>query len=346
MENRNLEMTKSSDLRWRCIILRYLYSIDITTITLALGVSKSTVARWIRLFERCGRVAPDRTRRTCSRWPPEVTHYVSKYAKSNPTFLIEELQVEMRARFPALRNTSLSTICRALRHDLKLSRKRLEKRARESRQADVLEYVAKCEKVITCADQCVFVDETSKDGRDANRRYGRSLRGSPCIVKTPFTRGKRVSVLAAMDVNGFFASHSTSGTFDRIRFHEAMKAAIIPFLNPYPLPRSIVVLDNAKIHMCPELEEAINAVGATIIYLPPYCPQFNPIEVGFSMFKRKINKDASRLFPCYPAEISSILLRTCLPNGAKDLYRKCGYGERGLLKDVFLKDLVAIIDQC
>ncbi|EGZ30770.1 hypothetical protein PHYSODRAFT_468806, partial [Phytophthora sojae] len=71
----------------------------------------------------------------------------------------------------------------------------------------------------------------------------------PAIVSLPFTRGERRSVLAAFDVGAFFAWESTTGTFDRLAFHEAFRTKNAPYINPWPLPRSIVILDNAKIHM-------------------------------------------------------------------------------------------------
>jgi hypothetical protein len=129
----------------------------------------------------------------------------------------------------------------------------------------------------------------------------------------PFSRGKRVSILAAMDITGFFAWGNIDDTFTRClrllscgviealdrpgrllhvaasssdRFHKMLKEQILPFLNPWPLPRSIVVMDNANIHMYEELQDLVHAAGALLFFLPPYSPDLNPIEVGFSLLKR------------------------------------------------------------
>lgn len=109
-------------------------------------------------------------------------------------------------------------------------------------------------------EQLVFLDETAKAGRDCMRRYAWSPRGTPAVVDLPFRRGERVSVLAAMDTTGFFAWEMTRGTFSRKEFHKAFSEKIAPLLNRWPLPRSIVVLDNAKIHMYRELEDRKSVV--------------------------------------------------------------------------------------
>ena len=67
-----------------------------------------------------------------SRWPAEVVIDVEKYVKAHPIFFIEELQQYLRSEFPNLKNTSDSTICRALNFDLQLTRKKLTKVAREA----------------------------------------------------------------------------------------------------------------------------------------------------------------------------------------------------------------------
>ena len=109
--------------------------------------------------------------------------------------------------------------------------------------------MAKLKAIYSHPSQLVFVDETSKDGRSAYRRYAWSLKGTKTTARLPFRRGKRVSILAAVDIHGFFSWSTTSGTYTRQSFHDAFAETVIPYLNPWPLPHSIVIMDNAKIHM-------------------------------------------------------------------------------------------------
>ena len=121
----------SSDLRWRCLVLHNLYSVRIESVSVIMGVSTRSVKRWIALFEQTGNVVKDLPRARSARWPEQVYQHIQSFIQENPCFYVEELQVEIMKQFPDLRNVSIPTICRALRHDLRLSRKFLEKRARE-----------------------------------------------------------------------------------------------------------------------------------------------------------------------------------------------------------------------
>src|SRR5512133_961216 len=117
-------------------------------------------------------------------------------------------------------------------------------------------------------EQLIFIDETSKDGRDALRRYGWSRINTPSIAHEPFSRGNQVSALAAFDTSGFCAWECTEGTFTRQKFHDVFVRKIAPLLQPWPMPRSIVILDDAKIHTYAELEQVIHNCCSRIIYLP------------------------------------------------------------------------------
>ena len=277
-----------------------------------------------------------------SRWPQDVLIAVEKYCNDHPTFYIEELKDFLKTKFPTLTNISESTICRALNFDLQLTRKKLTKAACEAAPAEIRIYHAKLKAIYSFPEQLIFIDETSKDGRDAFKRYARSKKGTKAVVRLPFSRGKRVSVVAALDCKGFFAWKCTRGTFTRNKFNDAFAETVIPHLNPWPLPRSIVIMDNAKIHMFKELEDSIHQAGARLIFLPPYSPELNPIEVCFGQLKRWIQKHANLVFPLYPEAVLEVGMRDCLTqaDGTLGLYAHCGY-EHGGLRDQFFDSLMS-----
>ena len=157
------------------------------------------------------------------------------------------------------------------------------------------------------------------------------------MVRIPFARGNRVSVMAALSTEGFIGWKCTEGTFTRNTFYDAFCEKVIPHLNPWPLPRSIVILDNAKIHMFKELENAIYQCGARIIYLPPYCPELNPIEVCFGRLKAWIQKHANLAFPLYPEMVLDVGMYKCTreDHGAVDIFGHCGYDRDDLRRSVF-----------
>lgn len=164
--------------------------------------------------------------------------------------------------------------------------------------------------------------------RSVLRRYGWSARNTAAHVTIPFSRGKRVSILAAMDVKGFFGWGNVEETFTRLEFHHVFKEKILPFLNPWPLPRSIVIMDNAKIHMYKELQALIHATGALLFFLPPYSPDLNPIEVGFSLLKRWIQRHANMAFREDPLAVLKVAMYKCTKQKdevGENLYSHCGY---------------------
>ena len=331
-------MTFSADMRWRIVSLHHIYDLDYQFLCDIFGPKVQTIARWYSWFLKTGEVVPTKVHKTKSRWPEHVLEHVKKYCDNHPTFYLEELQEFLETNFPTVGNISLPTICRALNFDLKLTRKKLTKNARQALPLEIRTYEAKLRAIYRFPAQLVFIDETSKDGRDAYRRYARSKKGTKAHVRLPFSRGNRVSILAALNVNGFMCWETTEGTFTRQRFHDAFAQSVIPKLNPWPLPNSIVIMDNAKIHMYKELEDAIHSTGARLLFLPPYCPQLNPIEVCFGRLKRWVQKHANLTFPLYPKEVLEVAMRECTrttDSGATGEYRHCGYEAHGLEDNFF-----------
>ena len=225
-------MTYSDDLRWRIVSLIHIYDIEVKFISELFGPNPRSIQQWYNKFKKTGTVRDGARMAMGSRWPTHVLEDVDKYVKAHPTFYIEELQQHLKLQFPTLRNTSESTICRALNFYLQLTRKKLTKAAREAAPEEIRNYYEKLKPIYSFPQQLVFIDETSKDGRDAFRRYARSKRGTKAVVKLPFSRGKQISVLAALDCNGFMSWKCTEGTFTRKKFHNAFSKKIVPHLNP------------------------------------------------------------------------------------------------------------------
>ena len=114
--------------------------------------------------------------------------WVKSYVADNPTFYLDELQAALRGRFPDLSNVSIPTICRGLSFDCDLSRKRLSRLIKQASMDQVRDYFQELGAFYSAPDQLVFVDESSKDGRSAFRRYGYSQVSSPCLAMMPADR--------------------------------------------------------------------------------------------------------------------------------------------------------------
>jgi transposase len=88
-----------------------------------------------------------------------------------------------------------------------------------------------------------------------------------------------------MDVTGTVAWKVIAGSFTTEAFNEWVREYLLPQMNPYPLPNSVLVLDNCAIHHSDELREILAAKGCRLLYLPPYSPDYNPIELFFGWLK-------------------------------------------------------------
>ena len=142
------------------------------------------------------------------------------------------------------------------------------------------------------ADMFVFVDETGTDRRDMLRRYSYSWRGKPAVAHKLLVRGQRLSSIAMMSTMGVLDCKITAETVDGDIFYDFVQSYLLPHLMPFngTNPHSVVVLDNAAIHHVDGIMSMVEQVGALVLFLPPYSPDFNPIEELFSKLKVTIKQ--------------------------------------------------------
>ena len=137
------------------------------------------------------------------------------------------------------------------------------------------------------SDMFIFVDETGADNRNIIRKYGYSLHGKPLQSHKMLVRGERVSAIACLSVAGLLDVKMLRGTTDGDIFYQFVQTHLLPHLMPFngTNPHSVVVLDNCTVHHVPEVVKSIEDVGSLVLFLPPYSPDFNPIEEAFSKVK-------------------------------------------------------------
>lgn len=126
----------------------------------------------------------------------------------------------------------------------------------------------------------VFIDES---GFRTNlvRLYGRARRGQRLVSHTPWGHWKTTTFVAALRHNQLTAPMVVDGPMNGRVFREYVRQVLVPTLKP----GDIVVMDNLSSHKAAGVKEAIEAAGATLVYLPPYSPDFNPIEMVYSKLK-------------------------------------------------------------
>jgi len=126
----------------------------------------------------------------------------------------------------------------------------------------------------------VFIDETWAKTNLA-RGYGRSRRGVRLLAKVPYGHWKTTTFVAALRHDQLTAPVVVDGAMNGAVFLAYVEQQLVPTLRP----GDIVVMDNLAAHKVAGIRQAIEAVGAEVVYLPPYSPDLNPIELVFSKLK-------------------------------------------------------------
>lgn len=166
----------------------------------------------------------------------------------------------------------------------------------------------------------VFLDESGVS-TDLLRRYGRGPRGARVCDHAPYGRWHTNTFIAGLRLDGMTAP----GVFDGPMDHESFLAYVEQILVPTLRPGDIVVLDNHSSHRGDDVRWAIERVGATLRFLPPYSPDFNPIELSFAKLKAILRAARLRTFDAVCAVIAASLVRFGHDECAR-YFRHCGYG--------------------
>ncbi len=119
----------------------------------------------------------------------------------------------------------------------------------------------------------VFVDETGSN-LSMTRRYARALKGDRAYSDAPYQRGNNLTLIGAMALRGLVGEMTLPGATDALVFKTYVSQVLVPNL----WSGACVVMDNLPAHKVAGIREAIEAVGATVVYLSPYSPDFSPIE--------------------------------------------------------------------
>jgi transposase len=168
-------------------------------------------------------------------------------------------------------------------------------------------------------EKLVFIDETWAS-TNMTRSYGRCPRGSRCVASAPLGDWQTTTFIAGLRHRQLTAPMVTDGPMDG----EVFLAWVEQFLCPTLRPGDIAILDNLSSHKVDGVGQAIAQAGATVLYLPPYSPDMNPIEKLFSKLKTLLRKAAKRSAEDLWTEIGE-LLNTVTTNECTNYFASCGY---------------------
>ena len=210
--------------------------------------------------------------------------------EENTDWTLEEYQSELEKQTRG--KVSRSTIDRMIkRWGLTVKKKALhptEKRSSRVQQLR-LDYWKEIEGIEPT--DLIFLDESGCN-LALTRMYARSQCGLRAYGHKPSKRGQNVSIVGAVSLNGMVSSFNILGAYDSLTF----EAFVIRHLVPKLWKGACVVMDNCTIHKGDVIRQAIEKMGARLVYLPPYSPDFSPIENLWSKLKSYLKKLEARTY--------------------------------------------------
>jgi transposase len=153
------------------------------------------------------------------------------------------------------------------------------------------------------------------------RRYGRGARGERVSEGTPAGHWRTLTILGAIRASGWVVTMTIEAATDGDVFLSYLEQVLCPQL----CPGEIVVMDNLSAHKVEGVRALIEAVGAELWYLPPYSPDFNPIEKCWSQVKQLLRAAKARSIETLEQAVGDALAAVT-PENTNACFRYCGYG--------------------
>jgi transposase len=175
------------------------------------------------------------------------------------------------------------------------------------------------------AERLVFVDEMGTN-ISLSPLYSWSRKGERAFGSAPRNWGKNVTLLASITRKGLGPCLAVEGATRREVFEAYLEHVLAPTLKP----AQIVVMDNLSAHKGERVRELIKQRGCELVYLPPYSPDFNPIEQAFSKVKDLMRRAEARTREAL-IEAMGVALSAVSARDAQGFFGHCGYSSMGQL---------------
>lgn len=239
-----------------------------------LEVSKFTIHRWINI-----KSSPERKKRNKCLISYEKEKDIRDYIQSNPNCRLKDIKERLKEQYD--KDVSLSIICRYLRL-LRISYKKttiqhytdLDRLMKQRKEFE--ERIKNIPK-----NRIVSLDESYFYKRMI-RSYGYSNVGEKCIVNHKAGL-KKYSLLLAISMKKILSYEIETTNFNRHNFYVFLKKKLLLIIK-----NKVIIMDNASFHHCKEITSLIRRSGNEVLFVPPYSPQYNPIEVVFRMLKSRL----------------------------------------------------------
>ena len=169
-------------------------------------------------------------------------------------------------------------------------------------------------------EDLVFVDE-SGIATNLVRLYGRAPRGQRAVGQAPYGRWERLTIFGGLSLaQGLGACMSVEGAADTPAVVAFVEHVLVPTLRP----GQAVFMDNLSSHKAPRVRALIERAGCTLVLLPPYSPDFNPIEQAWSKLKTLLRRAGARTTEALGTALTEVL-ESITPADAASWFAHCGY---------------------
>jgi transposase len=169
------------------------------------------------------------------------------------------------------------------------------------------------------AHDLIFIDEAGVNLAMA-RHYARSPQGTRAYAMKPCNKGHNVTLLGALALDGVVATMMIEGGTNADVFITYLQECLLPHLRP----GHVVIMDNLKAHKTDDVQTLLASVGAQVEYLPPYSPDFAPIEECWSKVKASLRTQAARTYDALHRAIAHAF-NVITAEDAQGWFAHCGY---------------------
>ena len=168
-------------------------------------------------------------------------------------------------------------------------------------------------------ERLIFLDETGTD-TTMTRTHGRCPKGQRLKGSAPFRRWGNQTLIASLSSEGIVAPWVISGAMDRDAFDTYIEKVLAPELEP----GTVVILDNLATHKSDKAAALLKDNGCWFLFLPPYSPDLNPIEMAFSKLKAHLRRIGARTFD-HPLSAIGEICNLFTPEECWNFFTAAGY---------------------
>lgn len=308
----------STDLRQKVVTAYQLGKGSVRKLAEQFMISPATVHSYIKQYRETQDLTP---KKPGPKRPGKLEAHrelIIQMVEDNPDWTVRQYREYLLTEHNI--SVSVGGMCEFLKKEgltLKKKTYRSEKVVTEEVQQQRVEYREKVRDVPV--RKMIFIDRVAF-WVGMTRDVARSEKGKKSFCLRPFYKGRKMTLIGAISIEGVVAKRGIEGSMKGKDFKEFLEQDLVPKLKP----GDVVFMDNLSIHKMEGVKELITATGATVEYLPPYSPDFNPIEMLWSTMKSMV-----RMFPTKAMEALEKLIEVVLMVIGQDCFKnwftKCCY---------------------